>query len=163
MKIRYITVLLFVKDIQASRAFYETTLQQKVKFDFGEDIEFEGGLAIHDAGHISKLLFNRTSNEELGKNNFEVYFECDDLDAVFSRLEGQAARFLHGIEEQPWGQRAFRVYDPDGHIVEIGEPMAVTIKRYLAQGMPASEIARKTSMPLEEITRIKAEPGNSPE
>jgi predicted enzyme related to lactoylglutathione lyase len=102
MKIQYKTVLLFVKDVQASCRFYETNLQQKVEYDFGEDIEFEDGLAIHNAGHISKLLFNRSADEKPGKNNFEIYFECDDLEAAYSRLDGKAV-FLHGIKEQSWG------------------------------------------------------------
>jgi hypothetical protein len=30
---------------------------------------------------------------------------------------------IHPILQQAWGQRVFRFYDPDRHIVEIGEPM----------------------------------------
>jgi hypothetical protein len=48
----------------------------------------------------------------------------------------------------------FRVYDPDGHIVEIGEPMPVVIHRFLAQGMSAEEAAERTSMPLEIVQKI---------
>lgn len=29
---------------------------------------------------------------------------------------------IHPIERQAWGQKVFRFYDPDGHIVEVGEP-----------------------------------------
>jgi hypothetical protein len=58
------------------------------------------------------------------------------------------------LREQPWGQRVFRVYDPDGHIVEIGEPMPVVIQRFLAQGMSAEEAAERTSMPLEIVQKI---------
>jgi len=28
---------------------------------------------------------------------------------------------LHGIRDLPW-QKIFRIYDPDKHIIEIGEP-----------------------------------------
>jgi catechol 2,3-dioxygenase-like lactoylglutathione lyase family enzyme len=160
MEIRFVSVLLFVKDVAASRSFYETILQQKVRYDFGLDIEFESGFAIHDANHISKLLFNRPvakDTEKLGKDNFELYFECDDLEAVAARLVSKGTLFVHNIKEQPWGQRAFRVYDPDNHIIEIGEPMANVIKRYFKAGLSETEIAEKTSMPLQEIQRIKAE------
>jgi uncharacterized glyoxalase superfamily protein PhnB len=30
---------------------------------------------------------------------------------------------IHPIVEQAWGQRVFRFYDPDGHAVEVGEPL----------------------------------------
>ena len=69
MNIKYQTALVFVKDIKISRTFYEEILQQKIEYDFGEDVVFRGGFAIHDANHISQLLFNRPNpyvNEKLG-------------------------------------------------------------------------------------------------
>ena len=33
-----------------------------------------------------------------------------------------------------WKQRVVRIYDPDFHIIEIGESMAVIARRYLAKG-----------------------------
>jgi len=56
--------------------------------------------------------------------------------------------------EQPWGQRGVRVYDPDGHIVEVGEPMWVVVQRFLAQGMSAAAVAERTSMPLAVVEQI---------
>ena len=47
-----------------------------------------------------------------------------------------------------------RVYDPDGHIVEVGEPMWVVIQRFLAQGMSAAAVAERTSMPLAVVEQI---------
>ena len=44
--------------------------------------------------------------------------------------------------------------------MKIGEPMSAVIKRYLAKGMTESAVAEKTSMPLEEVIRIKAETDN---
>ena len=44
MKIKYDSSVLFVADIQKSRYFYETTLEQKVIADFGENVAFEGGI-----------------------------------------------------------------------------------------------------------------------
>ena len=42
----------------------------------------------------------------------------------FARLAG-LARIVHPIRTEPWGQRVFRLLDPDGHIVEVGEPQAL--------------------------------------
>jgi hypothetical protein len=61
---------------------------------------------------------------------------------------------LHPLREQPWGQRVFRCFDPDGHIVEVGEPMPVVIGRYLSQGMSVEEATERTSMPLDIVRQI---------
>jgi len=160
MNISYQSALVLVKDLKVSRAFYEEALSQKVKYDFGQDVVFHGGFTIHDADHFSNLLFNRSNphiNNILGQENFELYFECDDMEAVFSQLMDHVVVLIHPIHEQPWGQRVFRFYDPDKHIVEIGEPMPAVIKRYLKAGASEEEIAQRTAMPLDEIKRIKAE------
>ena len=41
------------------------------------------------------------------------------LGAIDDRVD-----LIHPIVEQAWGQRVFRFHDPDGHAVEIGEPIA---------------------------------------
>jgi catechol 2,3-dioxygenase-like lactoylglutathione lyase family enzyme len=160
MNIRFKTALLFVKDVAVSRRFYEEVLGQKVEYDFGEDVVFCGGFAIHDAVHISKLLFKRDNpniSGRQGKENFELYFESDELDKVNSALVQSGVTFIHNLLEQSWGQRVLRFNDPDGHIIEIGEPMSAVIKRYLSTGLPEAVVAKKTSMPLEEVVKIKAE------
>jgi uncharacterized glyoxalase superfamily protein PhnB len=56
-----------------------------------------------------------------GRRNLVLYFEDDDIEAAFGRVVGRVD-LIHAIQVQAWGQRVFRFYDPDGHIVEIGEP-----------------------------------------
>ena len=34
-----------------------------------------------------------------------------------------------------------RLYDPDGHVIEVGENILATVRRFLESGMTASEIA----------------------
>ena len=66
---------------------------------------------------------------------------------------GNKFEFVHDMIEQPWGQRVFRIYDPDKHMVEIGEPMTAVIKRYLKQGMTPDEVAKRTSMSLDIVQK----------
>jgi catechol 2,3-dioxygenase-like lactoylglutathione lyase family enzyme len=109
MNIHFKSVLLFVKDVATSRRFYEEILGQKVEYDFGEDVEFYGGFAIHDASHISRLLFKRENpnvSGKLGQENFELYFESDNIDEINSMLLQSGVAFIHPLLEQPWGQRA---------------------------------------------------------
>jgi len=155
MNIKFQSSVLFVEDVQTSRHFYENLLGQKVAFDFGENVSFAGGFAIHAADHISQLIFGRpAAGGRLGRENFGLYFETDDLDATLSRLSDAGVPSVHPVREQPWGQRVFRCTDPDGHIVEISEPMQVVVRRFLAQGITEEEAAERSSMPLPFVRQI---------
>jgi catechol 2,3-dioxygenase-like lactoylglutathione lyase family enzyme len=164
MSIKFQSSVIFVKDIKASRHFYEELLGQEVLMDHGENVAFTGGFAIHLAEHAHQIIFGRAlgKGSDLGHDNFELYFETDDLDAALGRLSDAGVEFVHTIREQPWGQRVFRVYDPDGHIVELGEPMPVVIRRFLGQGMSPEEVAKRTSMPLQIVEHIARVAGDLP-
>jgi catechol 2,3-dioxygenase-like lactoylglutathione lyase family enzyme len=156
MSIKYQSSVIFVKDIKASRQFYEELLDQQVEMDFGPNVGFVGGFAIWQVEHAYQTIFDHTPEDDrpLGRENLELYFESEDLDAVSAKLSEAGVQFVHPTREQPWGQRVFRVYDPDGHIVEIGEPIPVFIQRFLGQGMSVEEAAERTSMPAEVVRQI---------
>jgi catechol 2,3-dioxygenase-like lactoylglutathione lyase family enzyme len=158
MTIQFQASVLFVRDIQASRRFYEELLGQEVLLDHGPNVGFKGGFAIWQVDHAFQMIFERPpkASKQLGSDNFELYFEAADLDSVWTRLSGGEAQIAHPMREQPWGQRVLRIYDPDGHVVEIGEPMPAVILRFLSQGLTAEEIAGRTSMPLEIVQQIVA-------
>jgi catechol 2,3-dioxygenase-like lactoylglutathione lyase family enzyme len=150
---KFVRPLIVVRDIGVSRAFNEEVLGQRVLHDHGENVAFEGGFAIHQRAHFSSLIGVAESDIVRGSNNAELYFEEEDLDGFLERLSGMASvRYVHGPIEQPWGQRAVRIYDPDMHIIEVGEPMESVVARYLASGLSVEETARRTSMP-EEFVR----------
>jgi catechol 2,3-dioxygenase-like lactoylglutathione lyase family enzyme len=152
MDIKLVSSVLFVKDIQASRHFYETVLGQKVLIDHGPNVGFEGGFAIWQTDHAHQMIFGTLQGK--GKDNSELYFETNTLDDFLNTLEDQAVKFIHPIREQPWGQRVVRFYDLDDNIIEVGEPMPAVIVRYTQQGLTAEQIAAKTSMPLEIVKQI---------
>lgn len=147
LRMKYVCSLVVVQDIKISRYFYEELLRQKVKYDFGENVQFEGGFAIHLAEHYSKLLGEKNAILLKKTNNFELYFETDEIDCFFEKLKENKVEFLHGIREQPWGQRVMRFYDPDSHIVEVGESMESVVLRYYKTGMNIEDISNRTSMP----------------
>jgi catechol 2,3-dioxygenase-like lactoylglutathione lyase family enzyme len=152
MEIKLVSSVLFVKDIQVSRHFYETVLGQKVLMDHGPNVGFEGGFAIWQAEHAHQMVFG--SPQEKGKACSELYFESPQLDEVLTNLETCGVKWIHPLREQPWGQRVVRFYDPDDHIIEIGEPMPSVILRYARQGMSAEQIAGRTFMPREIVDQI---------
>jgi hypothetical protein len=44
-----------------------------------------------------------------------------------------------------------RFYDPDGHIIEVGESMEAVVRRFSAKGMQPEEIAARVGLPIEFI------------
>ena len=44
-----------------------------------------------------------------------------NIDKFADRLKKCDVEYVHPIKEHSWGQRVFRIYDPDKHIIEIGE------------------------------------------
>ena len=50
--------------------------------------------------------------------------------------------------EHSWGQRVVRIYDPDKHIIEIGENIKVVCKRFLDNGMTPEQIAERMDVPM---------------
>jgi catechol 2,3-dioxygenase-like lactoylglutathione lyase family enzyme len=161
MDIQFQSSVLFVRSIEASRQFYEGLLGQEVAMDFGPNVGFVGGFAIWQVNHAYQMVFGRVASakDPLGRHNCELYFETTDLDAVSCRLAQGGVTLVHPLREQPWGQRVLRVADPDGHVVEIGEPMPVVVRRYLAQGMTPQDTAQSTSMPLEIVQAIADDMG----
>jgi catechol 2,3-dioxygenase-like lactoylglutathione lyase family enzyme len=161
MVITYHSTGLFVQDIAASRHFYENLLGQRVIADYGPSIAFAGGLALWQAGHAYSRLFGEAYEDKspLGRANLETYFECEDLECVWDRLTSAGVRAAHPIVEQTWGQRVMRVYDPDGHLVEIGEPLPVSAHRLLANGKTIEQISEQMSVPVDAV-RVMLE-GNS--
>lgn len=51
-----------------------------------------------------------------------------------------------------------RFYDPDGHIIEVGETMPSVVRRFLAQGLTLEEVAQRMDVPLEYLTNDPQEP-----
>jgi len=150
--LKFVSPLIVVEDVARSRQFYEQLLEQKVKFDFGVDVCFEGDFTIHLKSHFQSLLGEASRYPITSKaHNGELYFDADDIESIYQRLQVAGVEFIEAIQEQPWGQRAMRLYDPDGHIIEIGEPMEITVRRFYGQGWSIERIAEKTGMPHEFI------------
>lgn len=151
---KYVCPLIVVKDIAVSRNFYEKILGQKIKYDFGENLSFEGDFSIHLEGHFKKLLGYEKEDVIKKAHNFELYFESDDLDTVMQKLKANQIQFIHEIREQPWGQRVARFYDPDYHIIELGETIESLILRFHQAGLNVREIEKRTSLPADLIDKV---------
>jgi catechol 2,3-dioxygenase-like lactoylglutathione lyase family enzyme len=144
---KYICSLITVADIKRSRDFYEGLLNQKVKYDFGENVTFDGDFAIHLQSHFSRLIDNRPIRA--GGNNFELYFEFDGVDQIADLLRQNGVEFVHEVREQPWRQKVVRIYDPDMNIIEIGESMEYLSYRLSLEGLSIEKISQLTGLPID--------------
>lgn len=150
--------MLVVTDLAASRRFYETLLSQKVIFDLGANITFDGGFALQTKPSWLEFIGRDEDALSFGGNSFELYFEEEDFDGFLRRLEAdKALEYLCAPHETPWGQRTVRFYDPDRHLIEVGEAMTAVARRFLAQGMTPEQAAERTMYPLDFILGLMRE------
>jgi len=133
--------------MKRSRDFYENILKQKVKFDFGENVTYEGDFAIHLQSHFKSLIGDREIKS--GGNNFELYFELDQPGPAVDKMKEKNVEFVHELREQPWRQLVVRIYDPDKNIIEIGESMEYLCFRLKKEGLSPEQISEKSMMPVE--------------
>ena len=144
---KFVCPLLAVSDIEASKKFYQEIFNQEVTLDLGANVSLSGGFAIQL--DFAGLLGLDPDSVVKKSHNFEMYFEEDDFDAFLKKLElRDDIEYVHSTKKYPWQQRVVRIYDPDKHIIEIGESMAVIARRYLAEGNSIEETASIIQHPI---------------
>lgn len=138
--------LIVVTDMDKSVEFYKNVLRLRVIMDFGANKTLTGGLVLQTIETYKEFI--GASEISFGANNFELYFEEDDFDKFANRLEKCDIEYVHLVKEHSWGQRVVRFYDPDRHIIEVGENMKVVCKRFLDSGMTPEQVAERMDVPL---------------
>ena len=129
-------ILIVVKDIEKSKKFYKELFGLEIAADFGENVVLTEGLALQEK-NLWETFIERKSIE--GGNDAELYFEENDIDGFLKKLDDSSfnIEYVNRLKEHDWGQRVIRLYDPDRHIIEIGEEMEYVARRFLRQGMTA--------------------------
>ena len=157
--LRYHSAVIFVRDIAAAKKFTIDVLGMEIDLDFGTNIGLKGGLSLWqiDPNHIIPRRLGSDTIHESKTNRFELYFETEDLDAACERLKTGGAEFLHPLQEEPWGQRNLRFFDPDRHLIEIRESLESFVKRLRRENMTPEQVSQRTSVPLEKVKEILSE------
>lgn len=152
---KYTCTLLAVKDVERSKKFYGELFSQTVAMDLGWNVTFSGGFAIQQ--NFAWLTDISEDSVIERPHNMELYFEVEDFDDFLKQLEAHPEiSQVHPPKTHEWHQRVCRIYDPDGHMIEIGESMAVIARRFLAEGMSIEATAREIQHPAE-FVRAAAE------
>lgn len=140
--------LLVVTDLDRAVTFYKEVLGLRVTMDFGANVTLTGGLSLQTRESWAEFI--GISPDELGQSGrvSEIYFEEDDFDAFTDKLRSFDIDYVHPIKEHGWGQRVVRFYDPDGHIIEVGESIKTVVHRFLGSGMTPEQVAERMDVPL---------------
>jgi uncharacterized glyoxalase superfamily protein PhnB len=113
-------VSLNVADVLASAAFLTS------HFGFRQEMAADGfaSLAREDAG--MNVVFLRRGLALLPDDQRDTHaaglilaFAVEDLEGELARLRAEGVEITMPLREEPWGERAFQVTDPNGVIVQL--------------------------------------------
>lgn len=145
--------LIVVNDIEVSKEFYRELFGLYVVTDFGENVILTEGLVLQEKKIWEKFTGR---NVMLAGNDAELYFEENDMDGFLEKLNKSKWKieYVNPLMEHEWGQRVIRLYDPDKHVIEVGETLEFVARRFLKSGMTAEETAKKTQLPIDVIEKM---------
>lgn len=127
MQISFIETILFVKDQQVSRDFYQMIFNQAPVLDVPGMTEFKLGeffkLGLMPESGIRKILSDKTPDPAEGNGipRCEIYLYVDDVDAAYDNAMKADAKLISSPEDRDWGDRVCYFADPDGHILAFAE------------------------------------------
>ena len=145
--LKYTSTLIAVADMEKSKQFYHDVLGLEIVADFGDNVTLDGGIALQTMN--TWKTFIRTDNLVLPNNAGELYFEEEDMDTFCDHLKKFDICYVHPLFEHRWGQRVVRFYDPDKHIIEVGEKLDAVILRFMENGLSAEETAVRMDIPFD--------------
>ena len=152
--LQYRLPLLAVRDVELSKRFYKDLFDQEVVLDLGENVTFSGGFAIQQ--DFDRLIDVPRSTVLHQSNNMELYFETDDFDAFLDRIAHYPdVSLVHSPKMHAWHQRVVRLYDPDWHMIEVGESMEQVAQNFLREGKTVEQTAKLIHHPIEFVEQCR--------
>lgn len=151
--VKYTSTVISVSDISVSRRFYENLFGLELYQDYGINVSFTCGLSLQQEfdwliGVPKETVLKRSHNMELA-------FETRDFDSFLEKLKQYPdIEYLGEVIEHSWGQRVVRFYDPDGHIIEVGENMKMVVERFLSTGMTMEEVSARMDVSIKDLTTL---------
>ena len=147
--------LFAVRDRETSLDFYRKILGLEVVNDFGANVVLTGGLSLQTLDTWASFLEKPSEEIRFGGNDAEMYYVADDFDAFLNLLKDHPeVELVHSPVEHRWGQRAVRLYDPDRHIIEVGESLDKVAKRFRDGGLNEEGVARRMDISREYAKKL---------
>ena len=141
---KFMGTLIAVTDLGKSRKFYRDILGLTITTDHDPTVTFNGCIVLRkmdswiDGIRSGYVMFDNRASE--------MRFETDDFDDIILRLDTFGIKYVHKPVMRSRGQRIVRFYDPDHHIIEVGESTEAVMRRFADEGMNAEQIAERMNM-----------------
>lgn len=142
--------MLVVKDIEKTKEFYTSLMGLAIIGDMGVNVAFDGGIAAQTEDSWVQFTGSEKSQFKYGGHDVELYFEEMDFENFVTKAKAAGVDIVSETV-MPYGQKVIRIYDPDKHIVEVGEDLGVMVRRLHSEGLTKEQISEKTFMPPEAI------------
>ena len=118
--ITQVTPFMIVPALESALEFMVNVLGFEINYRSGgyAYVSSEGaGMRIMEAGPGNPF--------QPGARRFAYYFDCNDVDALYSDLkkglEALPSEDVHGPADKPYGQRELLVLAPDGNLIAFGQ------------------------------------------
>jgi catechol 2,3-dioxygenase-like lactoylglutathione lyase family enzyme len=121
MIVRTVIAQLRTRDLASSIRFYTTQLGLTLDFEY-QDF-YAGVRADNQVIHLKRVDEKDPSIDYVRHGeHFHLYFDVADVRAMASTLKSKGVRFLHDLEDKPWGTTEFAIEDDQGHTLYFGAP-----------------------------------------
>lgn len=107
----------YCKSWKETAAFYRRDLGLAITFSTDWFVEFR----LTDAAHLSVADEARASVKSSDGQGVTIALQVDSAETVWRRLQGRGLS-PQPMRDHPWGARAFYLFDPEGHRLEIWSP-----------------------------------------
>jgi uncharacterized glyoxalase superfamily protein PhnB len=119
--------MIVVASVDAIRNFYVDTLGfSHVMGMVGKDGQLDFCTVVMGEARIMFMRAPGDTASPTGKQPVEIYLEVEDVDALHNRLKKKSVAISDPLTLQWWGDRTFKVLDPNGYEIwfytHVAEP-----------------------------------------
>lgn len=114
-------MVIYPKDISASKDFYLNTLGFKLDYEFGGGPVKGYQLSLNGAA-ITLLQVDGAPNTEIKK--FMIHFSVKNVDTFYAQIQAKNIKIALPIENTDWGTRWFQIEDPNGLTIALEEKLS---------------------------------------
>jgi PhnB protein len=120
--------IIAVESVDAVRDFYVDKLGfQHVMGMVGKDGQLDFVTVVLGGARVMfSRAMNGNSQSPPGKQPVEIYLQVDDVDAYHTRVKKNGVKISDPLALQWWGDRTFKVLDPNGYEIwfytNVAEP-----------------------------------------
>lgn len=117
-------ITLFVEDMAAAKAFYQTVFGLPVHYEDDASVVFQFGATLINLLNVTavpELIKPATMASPEAGHRVVFTIPVNDVDALCAQLVEHGVTLLNGPMDRPWGIRTASFVDPGGHIWEIAQ------------------------------------------